>query len=126
VAKLPLATDIPWAGKLMLAANSYLTTIVDESSAVATEPLTMVADRPSAVEPMHNIDNHLSEPMSDDELLAVVDVELLTMVADKSSAAEPMHNIDNRLPEPMSDADKPSAVRCDNQTDEQIYQHPHV
>ena len=67
VAKLPRATDIPWAKELMLAANSYLTTIVDESSAVATEPLTMVADRPSAVEPMHNIDNRLSEPMFDAE-----------------------------------------------------------
>ena len=76
------------AEQLMLAANSYLTTIVDESSAVAAGPLTMVADRPSAVEPMHNIDNRQSEP--------------------------------------MFDADKPSAVRCDNQTDEQFYQHPHV
>ena len=72
----------------MLAANSYLTTIVDESSAVAAGPLTMVADKLSAVEPMHNIDSCLSEP--------------------------------------MFDADKPSAVRCDNQTDEQFYQHPHV
>ena len=114
------------AEELMLAANSYLTTIVDESSAIAAGPLTMVADRPSAVEPMHNIDNHLSEPMFDTELLAVVDVKLLTMVADKPSAAEPMHNIDNRQSEPMFDADKPSAVRCDNQTDEQFYQHPHI
>ena len=65
MAELPLATDIPWAEKLMLAANSYLTAVVDESSAVATGPLTMVADRPSAVEPMHNIDNRLSEPMFD-------------------------------------------------------------
>ena len=114
------------AEELMLAANSYLTAVVDESSAVAAGPLTMVANRPSAVEPMYNIDNHLSEPMFDTELLAVVDVELLTMVADKPSAPEPMHNIDNRQSEPMFDADKPSAVRCDNQTDEQFCQHPHV
>ena len=114
------------AEELMLAANSYLTAVVDESSAVAAGPLTMVADRPSAVEPMHNIDKNLSEPMFDTELLTVVDVELLTMVASKPSAAEPMHNIDNHLSEPMFDADKPSAVRCDNQTDEQFYQHPHV
>ena len=72
----------------MLAANSYLTTVVDESLAVAAGPSTMVADKLSAVEPMHNIDNRLSEP--------------------------------------MFNADKPSAVRCDNQTDEQFYQHPHV
>ena len=116
------------AEELMLAANSYLTT-VDESSAVAAGPLTMVADKLSAVEPMHNIDSRLSdtaELVFDAELLAVVDVELLTMVADRPSAAEPMHNIDNRLSEPMFDADKPSAVRCDNQTDEQFYQHSHI
>ena len=71
----------------MLAANSYLTT-VDESSAVAAGPLTMVADKLSAVEPMHNVDDRLSES--------------------------------------MLNAEKPSAVRCDNQTDEQFYQHPHV
>ena len=88
MAELPRATDIPWAEELMLAANSYLTAVVDESSAVAAGPLTMVADRPSAAEPMHNIDDHLSEP--------------------------------------MFDADKPSAVRCDNQTDEQFYQYPHL
>ena len=76
------------AEELMLAATSYLTTVVDESSAVAAGPLTMVADRPSAVEPMHNIDNHLFEP--------------------------------------MFDADKPSALRCDDQTDEQFYQHSHL
>ena len=102
------------AEELMLAANSYLTTVVDESSALAAGPLTMVADRPSAVEPMHNIDNHLSEPMFDTKLLAVVDVELLTMVADKPSAAELMHNIDNRLSEPMFDAEKPSTVMHDD------------
>ena len=102
------------AKQLMLAANSYLTTIVDESSAIAAGPLTMVADRPSAVEPMHNIENHLSEPMFDAELLALVDAELLTMVADKPSAAEPMHNIDNRMSEPMFDAEKSSALRYDN------------
>ena len=113
------------AEQLLLAANSYLTAVVDESSAVAAGPLTMVADRPSAVELMHNIDNHLSEPMFDAELLAVVDVKLLTMVAvvdvklltmvaDKPSAAEPMHNIDNRLSEPMFDAEKPSAVMHDD------------
>ena len=76
------------AEELMLAANNYLTAVVDESLAVAAGPLTMIADRPSA--------------------------------------AEPMHNINNRLSEPMFDADKPSAVRCDNQTDEQFYRHPHV
>ena len=58
--------------------------------------------------------------------LHAVAAELLTMVADRPSAAEPMHNIDNRLSEPMFDADKVSAVRCDNQTDEQFCQHPHV
>ena len=114
------------AEELMLAANSYLTAVVDESLAVAAGPLTMVADRPSAVESMHNIDNHLLEPMFDTELLAIVDVELLTMVADRPSTVEPMHNIDNRLSEPMFDADKPSAVRCDDQTDEQFYQHSHL
>ena len=119
MAELPHATDIPWAKELMLAANSYLTTVVDESSAVAAGPLTMVANRLSAVEPMHNIDSRLSEPMFDADKPSA-------MVADKSSAAEPMHNIDNRLSEPMFDADKVSAVRCDNQTDEQFCQHPHV
>ena len=74
--------------ELMLAANSYLTTVVDESSAVAAG--------------------------------------LLTTVADKLSAVEPMHNIDSCLSEPMFDADKPSAVRCDNQTNEQFYQYPHI
>ena len=105
------------AEELMLAANSYLTVVVDESLAVAAGPLTMVADKLSAVELMHNIDSCLSdtaEPVFDAELLVVVDVELLTMVADRPSATEPMHNIDNRLSEPMFDADKPSAVRCDN------------
>ncbi|KAG2611619.1 hypothetical protein PVAP13_4KG166820 [Panicum virgatum] len=113
----------------MLAANSYLTVGVDESLAVAAGPLTMIAYKLSAVEPMHNIDSRLSDtahPVFDAELLVVVDVELLTMVADRPSAAEPMHIIDNCLSEPMFDADKPSAVRCDNQTDEQFYQHPHV
>ena len=88
MAELPRATDIPWAEELMLAANSYLTAVVDESSAAAAGPSTMVAD--------------------------------------KLSAMEPMYNIDSRLSEPMFDADKPSAVRCDNQTDEQFYQHSHV
>ena len=113
------------AEELMLAAKSYLTAVVDKSSAVAAGLLTMVADRPSAVKTMHNIDNHLSEPMFDTELLAIVDVELLTMVADRPSAAEPTHNIDNHLSEAMFDADKPPAVRCDNQSDEQFYEHPH-
>jgi hypothetical protein len=71
----------------MLVANSYLTT-VDESSAVAAGPLTMVADKLSAVGLMHNIDSCQSEP--------------------------------------MFDANKPLAVRCDNQTDEQFYQHSHI
>ena len=105
------------AEELMLAANSYLTAVVDESSAVAAGTLTMVAGKLSAVEPMHNIDSCLldtAEPVFDAELLAVVDVELLTMVADKPSAAEPMHNIDNRLSEPMFDAEKPSAVMHDD------------
>jgi len=123
MAELLHASDIPWAEELMLAANSYLTTVVDESSAIATGPLTMVADKLSAVEPMHNVDSCLpdtAEPAFDAELLAVVDVELLTMVADRSSAAEPMHNIDNHLSEPMFDAEKSSALRYDNQTDEQF------
>ena len=83
VAELPHATDITWAEKLMLAANSYLTTVVDESSAVVAGPLTMVADKLLAVEPMHNIDSRLSdtaEPVFDVELLAVVDVEPLAVV----------------------------------------------
>ena len=103
----------------MLAANSYLTAVVDESSAVAAGPLTMFADRLSAVGLIHNIDSRMSELMFDANKPSA-------MVANKSSAMEPMHNIDNRLSEPMFDADKPSAVRCDNQTDEQFYQHPHV
>ena len=70
-----------------------------------------VAYKLSAVEPMHNIDSRLSEPMFDADKPSAMD-------ADKSSAMEPMHNIDNRLSEPMFDVDKPSAVRCDNQTDE--------
>ena len=119
MAELPRATDIPWAEELMLAATSYLTAVVDESSAVAAEPSTMVADKLSAVEPMHNIDSRLSEPMFDVDKPSA-------MVADKSLAVKPMHNIDNHLSEPMFDADKPSAVRCENQTDEQFYQHPHV
>jgi hypothetical protein len=52
--------------------------------------------------------------------------ELLTMVADKPLAAEPMHNIENRLSKSMFDAEKPSAVRYDNQTNEQFYQQPHL
>ena len=82
MAKLPLATDIPWAEKLMLAANSYLTAVVDESSAVAAGPLTMVAGKLSAVEPMHNIDSRLpdtTELVFDAELLAVVNVEPLAV-----------------------------------------------
>ena len=71
--------------------------VVAESYAVAVELLAMIADKPSAVEPMHNLDNCLSEPMFDAEKPSA-------MVADKSSAVEPMHNIDNRLPEPMFDA----------------------
>ena len=59
-------------------------------------------------------------------MIPAVDSMVLCSLADKPSAAEPMHNIDNRQSEPMFDADRPSAVRCDNQTDEQIYQHPHV
>ena len=92
-AELPRATDIPWGKELMFAANSYLTAVVDESSAVAAGPMTMVADKLSAVEPMHNIDSRLSdtaELVFDAELLAVVDVELLTMVAEKPSAV--MHD----------------------------------
>ena len=34
---------------------------------MAVELLTMAADKPSAAEPMHNIDNRLSEPMFDAE-----------------------------------------------------------
>ena len=83
MAELPRATDIPWAEELMLAANSYLTAVVDESSAVAAGPLTMVADKLSALEPMHNINSRLSdtaELVFDVELLAVVDVEPLAVV----------------------------------------------
>ena len=119
MAELPHATDIPWAEELMLAANSYLTTVVDESLAVAAGPLIMVADKLSTVEPMYNIDSRLSELMFDADKSS-------PMVVDRSSVVEPMHNIDNRQSEPMFDADKPSAVRCDNQTDEQFYQHPHI
>ena len=71
------------AEQLLLAANSYLTAVVDESSAVVAGPLTMVADKLLAVEPMHNIDSRLSdtaEPVFDVELLAVVDVEPLAVV----------------------------------------------
>ena len=53
-------------------ADSLLVAVIDKPSAVVAEPqavavelLTMVADRSSAAEPMHNIDNHLSEPMFD-------------------------------------------------------------
>ena len=95
--------------------GNYLTVVVDNSSvkgstSIADNLLAVVTDRPSTT---------VAEPQ------AVAD-ELLTMIADKPSAAEPMHNIDNRQSEPMFDADKSSAVRCDNQTDEQFYQHPHL
>ena len=87
--------------------GNRLTVVVDKSSvkrptSVADSLLAVVTDKPSAV-------------VADSQVVAV---ELLTMVADKSSAAKPMHNIDNRQSEPMFDADKPSAVRCDNQTNE--------
>ena len=45
MAELPHATDIPWAEELMLVAKSYLTVVVDESSAVDAGLLTMVADK---------------------------------------------------------------------------------
>ena len=87
--------------------GNCLTVVVDNSpmkgsTSVADSLLAVVTDKPTAM---------VAEPYD-------VAVELLTMVADKSSAVEPMHNIDNRLSEPMFDVDKPSAVRCDNQTDE--------
>ena len=75
-------SDKPLTDKLMLVANSHLTAVVDESPAVAVEPLTRVADKLSAVEPMHNIDNRMfdtAESVSDAELLAVVDVEPLAV-----------------------------------------------
>ena len=83
---------------------------VKGSTSVADSLLAVVTDKPSAV-------------VADSQVVAV---ELLTMVADRLSAAEPMHNIDNRMSEPMLGDEKPSAVRYDNQTDEQIYQHPHL
>jgi hypothetical protein len=46
-------------------ADSLLVAVTDKPSAVVVELLTTVADRPPAVEPMHNIDNRLSEPMFD-------------------------------------------------------------
>ena len=56
----------------MSVADSLLAVVTDKPSAAVAEPqavavelLTMVADRSSAAEPMHNIDNHLSEPMFD-------------------------------------------------------------
>ena len=92
-----------------------LTVVVDNSTvkgptSVADSLLAVVTDKPSATVVVSQ----------------VVAVELLTMVADKPSAAEPMHNIDNRLSEPMFDAEKSSAVRYDNQTNEQFYQCPYV
>ena len=39
---------------------------------MAVELLTMVADKPSAAEPMYNIDNSLSEPMFDTKKLSAV------------------------------------------------------
>ena len=53
--------------RLTLVANNYLTSVVDESSVVAVGSLTMVANKLSAVEPMHNIYSRLSEPMFDAE-----------------------------------------------------------
>ena len=40
---------------------------VAEPQAVAVGLLTTIAEKPSAAEPMHNIDNRLSEPMFDAE-----------------------------------------------------------
>ena len=99
----------------MLVVGNRLTVVVDtspvkRSTFVTDSLLAVVTDKPSAA---------VAEPQA-------VAVGLLTTIAEKPSAAEPMHNIDNRLSESMFDADEPSAVRCDNQTDEQIYQHPHV
>ena len=99
----------------MSVVGNCLTVVVDNSSvkgstSVADSLLAVVTDKPSAV-------------VADSQVVAV---ELLTMVADKSSAAKPMHNIDNRTSEPMFGAEKPSAVRYDNQINEQFYQHPHL
>ena len=55
------------ADNLLAVVTDRPSTTVAEPQAVADELLTMAAGQPSAVEPMHNIDNRLSEPMFDAE-----------------------------------------------------------
>jgi len=115
VVEFPSTVDNSSADKPMPMFGNRLNVVVDNSSvkgsmSVADSLLAVVTDKPSAT---------AAEPQ-------VAADELLTMVADKPLAAEPMHNIDNRLPEPVFDAEKLSAVRCDNRTTEQFYQHPQV
>ena len=98
------------AVELLTMVADKLSATVAEPQAVAIKLLTMVVDK-------------LSAAVAESQVVAV---ELLTMVADKSSAAKPMHNIGNRTSEPMFGAEKPSAVRYDNQINEQFYQHPHL
>ena len=98
------------AVELLTMVADKLSATVAEPQAVAIKLLTMVVDK-------------LSAAVAESQVVAV---ELLTMAADKLSAAELMYNIDNCLSLPMFDAEKPSAVRYDNQTDEQFYQHPYV
>jgi len=116
---LAIVTDKPSAAvaepqavavKLLTMVADKLSAAVAEPQAVAVELLTMVVDKLSAA---------IAEPHA-------VAVELLAMAANKLSAAEPMYNIDNRLSKPMFDAEKSSAVRYDNQTNEQFYQYPYV
>ena len=110
VMEWPSTVDNSSADKPMPVVGNLLTVVVDNSSvkgltSVADSLLAVLTDKPSAM---------VAESQ-------VVDFELLAMVADRPSAVEPMHNTDNCMSEPMFDAEKPSAVRCDNQTDEQFY-----
>ena len=50
---------------LLAFVKDKLLAAVAEAQAVAVKLLTMVAEKPSVAEPMHNIDNRLSEPMFD-------------------------------------------------------------
>ena len=53
------------ADSLLAVVTDKPSAVVADSQVVAVELLTMVADRPPVVEPMHNIDNRLSEAMFD-------------------------------------------------------------
>ena len=57
---------------LLAFVKDKLLAAVAEAQAMAVELLTMVADKPSAAEPMYNIDNSLSEPMFDTKKLSAV------------------------------------------------------